>query len=92
MNCSDLCSKVDQCLTNIEWMEAQLSLLRITSYSQAEPFLNQILKNWSLVSIYLKELKSLGKHYSRSRVYYITKPEILKKVWNLNDLSRTWSL
>lgn len=73
---------ITQCLVNIEWMEAQLVLLKILKFTQAQPFLDQIGYNWGRVRRMMRELNSLGYRYKKNRIFYISKPEIISKVWN----------
>lgn len=82
----DLNRGITQCLRNIEWMEAQLSLLRVMKFTQAQPFLDQIGYNWARVREMLSELNSLGIRYKKDRTYYISKPDIISKVWNYPEM------
>ena len=82
----DLNRGITQCLVNIEWMEAQLSLLKIIKFTQAQPFLDQIGYNWTQVRRLMSELNSLGYRYKKDRTFYISKPEIISKVWNYPDM------
>ena len=78
----ELNSGITQCLRNIEWMEAQLTLLKIAKLSLAQPFLDQIGANWTMIRKMMSEMNNLGYRYKKDRSYIVSKPEILSRVWN----------
>ena len=82
----ELNSGITQCLRNIEWMEAQLTLLKIAKFSLAQPFLDQIGINWTMIRKMMSEMNSLGYRYKKDRSYIVSKPEIISKVWNYPDM------
>lgn len=84
----ELNSGITQCLQNIEWMEAQLTLLKIARFSLAQPFLDQIGANWAMIRKMLGEMNSMGYHYRKERSYMVSKPEVISKVWNYPEMNR----